>query len=208
MAAGAHTGALETRPLAVDRLTVVVARSHPLARAEEIGFAELLDQPFVGLSAGALHDHLAQQAARLGRRIGYRVRLRSFDAVARLLEAGIGVGVLPLAAVERHRTPALRAIRLADDWANRPLLHLRQGLQGSQPARAPAGGGTRTPVGDRPLREARPRQMEAALPDACSEQSGRNAIRHRETQARRSVHLPGGRIRTRWATSFAGSWVS
>ncbi len=122
VAAGAHTGALEVRPLAIDRLTVVVARSHPLAAREEMSFAELLDHPFVGLSAGALHDHLAQQAARAGRRIGYRVRLRSFDAVARLIEAGVGVGVLPLAAITRYRTPALTPIRLADDWANRRLL--------------------------------------------------------------------------------------
>ena len=129
VAAGAYTGTLETRSLAVDRLTVVIAATHPLAAREEIGFAELLDEPFVGLSAGALHDHLAQQAARIGRRIGYRVRLRSFDAVARLLEAGIGVGILPLAAVERHRTPALRAIRLADDWANRPLLICAKGFK-------------------------------------------------------------------------------
>lgn len=129
VAAGAYTGTLETRSLAVDRLTVVTAATHPLAAREEIGFAELLDEPFVGLSAGALHDHLAQQAARIGRRIGYRVRLRSFDAVARLLEAGIGVGILPLAAVERHRTPALRAIRLADDWANRPLLICAKGFK-------------------------------------------------------------------------------
>ncbi len=122
VAESAATGALQTRPLAVDRLTAITARAHPLAARERISFAELLEQPFVGLSAGALHDHLAQQAARLGRRVSYRVRLRGFDAVARLVEAGVGVGVLPLAAVERHRTPAIHAMRLTDAWANRRLL--------------------------------------------------------------------------------------
>jgi DNA-binding transcriptional LysR family regulator len=122
VAGSADLGRLETRALAVDRLTVIVAKKHPLARYEEIGFGDLLDQPFVGLSAGALHEHLAQNAARLGRRINYRVRLQSFGAVARLVEAGIGVGVMPLAAVERFRTPDLAAIRLTDDWANRRLL--------------------------------------------------------------------------------------
>ena len=122
MAAGAETDALEVRPLAVDRLTALVARSHPLAAQDETSFADLLGQPFVGLSAGALHDHLARQAAQLGRRINYRVRLRGFDAVARLIEAGIGVGVLPLAAIERYSTPDLKAVRLTDGWANRRLL--------------------------------------------------------------------------------------
>jgi len=122
VAATAHIGELEMRPLAIDRLTALMARQHPLAGREELSFAELLDEPFVGLSAGALHDHLAQQAARLGRRISYRVRLRGFDAVARLVEAGIGVGVLPLAAIERYKTPELKATRLTDAWANRRLL--------------------------------------------------------------------------------------
>jgi len=66
--------------------------------------------------------HLAQQATRLGRRITYRVRLRSFDAVARLMEAGIGVGVLPLAALKRYGTAELMPIPLTDDWAHRRLM--------------------------------------------------------------------------------------
>jgi DNA-binding transcriptional LysR family regulator len=122
VAGSADLGRLETRALAIDRLTVIAAKSHPLAQRTEIGFAELLDQPFVGLCAGALHEHLARHAARLGRRIAYRVRLQSFGAVARLVEAGVGVGILPLAAVAHYRTPALAAIRLRDDWANRRLL--------------------------------------------------------------------------------------
>ena len=122
IAGSADLGRLETKALAVDRLTVITARTHPLAAREEIDFAELLDEPFVGLTAGALHDHLTHNAARLGRRISYRVRLGSFEAVARLVEAGIGVGILPLTAVERSRTPELAAIRLTDNWANRRLL--------------------------------------------------------------------------------------
>lgn len=118
----ADLGRLQTRPLASDRLTAVAADTHPLAHRPAMGFAELLDEPFVGLSAGALHDHLAHHASRLGRRIAYRVRLRSFDAVARLVAAGIGVGVLPVAAVDRYRTPGLVAVRLADSWADRRLL--------------------------------------------------------------------------------------
>jgi DNA-binding transcriptional LysR family regulator len=122
VAGSADLGRLQTRPLAIDRLTVIVASTHRLAERTDVGFEELLDEPFVGLSAGALHEHLASHAARLGRRITYRVRLQSFGAVARLVEAGIGIGVLPLAAVERFGTPNLAAIRLTDEWANRRLL--------------------------------------------------------------------------------------
>jgi DNA-binding transcriptional LysR family regulator len=122
IAASADPGPLEIRPLGIDRLTVIVSRGNPLSARQEISFAELLDEPFVGLSAGALHDHLTLNAARIGRRINYRVRLRSFEAIAKLVEAGIGVGILPLAAVERHLNPGLTVIRLTDAWADRYLV--------------------------------------------------------------------------------------
>jgi len=122
IAGSADPGALQLRGLGGDRLTVLAASHHPLAAREAVGFAELLDEPFVGLGAGALHDHLEQHAARLGRRLVYRVRLRSFEAVARLVEAGVGLAILPLAAIERHPVAGVTTIRLTDAWAQRHLL--------------------------------------------------------------------------------------
>jgi DNA-binding transcriptional LysR family regulator len=115
-------GQLETIPLSTDRLVLIVPKTHALANRDAVTFAELLDEPFVGLSAGAIHTHLADHAARLGRRINYRVRLRSFDAVARLVEAGVGLGILPMAAATHCRTCGLAIVLLLDDWANRQLL--------------------------------------------------------------------------------------
>ncbi len=113
---------LEVRRLGLDQLMVIVGPGHALASRPEVSFSELLDEPFIGLGDGALHDHLAAQAASLRRRINYRVRLRSFEAIARLVEAGVGVSVLPIAAL--NRTPALMvtAIPLTDAWADRRLL--------------------------------------------------------------------------------------
>lgn len=122
IANSADTAGLETVTVAEDRLVVLFPSQHPLASSSSMRFAELLDQPFVGLSAGALHSHLADQAAKLGRRIGYRVRLRSFENVARLVEAGVGIGILPLAAAERVRSGGLTIVPLADRWARRHLV--------------------------------------------------------------------------------------
>lgn len=122
VADSADTGELQTRRLMSDRLTALVSTSHPMASRSEVSFAELLDEPFVGLGSGALHDHLAHNASRLGRRIAYRVRLKSFDAVASLVEAGVGVAVLPLAAVRRYSLPGVMALPLTDPWADRQLL--------------------------------------------------------------------------------------
>jgi DNA-binding transcriptional LysR family regulator len=115
-------GQLETIPLSTDRLVLIVPVTHPLASRNAIAFAELIDEPFVGLSAGALHAHLADHAARLGRRINYRVRLRSFDAIARLVEAGVGLGILPMAAAVHCGIGGLAIVPLLDDWASRQLM--------------------------------------------------------------------------------------
>ncbi|WP_408587988.1 LysR family transcriptional regulator [Novosphingobium sp.] len=115
-------GQLVTTEVADDTLVVLAQASHPLAARSSIAFLELLDEPFVGLSAGALHSHLADQAAKLGRRINYRVRLRSFETVARLVEAGIGIGILPLNAAERLGSDTLCLVPLSDRWAHRRLL--------------------------------------------------------------------------------------
>lgn len=128
VASTAETDGLDSRALAADRLTAIAGAGHVLAGRGTVSFGELLDHPFVGLGAGALHDHLAREAARLGRRITYRVRLTGFDAVARLVEAGVGVAVLPLAAVERHRGAGLAEVRLRDGWADRQLVVVARDL--------------------------------------------------------------------------------
>ena len=122
IANSADAGRLETIALSSDRLVLIVPATHPLAGREAVSFAELLEEPFVGLSAGALHSYLADHAARLGRRINYRVRLRSFDAVARLVEAGVGLGIVPLAAAALWRATGIRTVPLSDGWADRQLL--------------------------------------------------------------------------------------
>jgi DNA-binding transcriptional LysR family regulator len=50
------------------------------------------------------------------------VQLRSFDAVCRLVECNVGIGVVPATTAERHsRTMSIRRIELTDEWAVRKL---------------------------------------------------------------------------------------
>ena len=133
IANSADTGQLETIALSPDRLVLIVPAAHPLASREAVAFAELLEEPFVGLSAGALHSYLADHAARLGRGINYRVRLRSFDAVARLVEAGVGLGIVPLAATTPARATGIRTIPLTDAWADRELALCASSFRGLSP---------------------------------------------------------------------------
>lgn len=114
-------GGLETFPFRSDRFVVVAATGHPLAGQARVAFAEVLAFDLVGLErTSALQRFLADKAARLGRTPSLRVQLRSFDAVCRLVEAGVGVGVVPQSTAARVAQP-LSVIELADDWAVRDL---------------------------------------------------------------------------------------
>ncbi|MCF8475487.1 MAG: LysR family transcriptional regulator [Pseudolabrys sp.] len=117
-----HAG-LDTFPFRSDRFVLVVARDHPLAGRSRIGFAEVLDYDMVGLDrASAIQRFLADKANRIGRPLRLRVQLRSFDAICRLVECNVGVGIVPETTVQRTaRTMAISALPLADAWALREL---------------------------------------------------------------------------------------
>jgi DNA-binding transcriptional LysR family regulator len=116
-------GGLHTFPFRSDRFVLVVARDHPLAKRSSVGFAEVLDYDMVGLDrASAIQRFLAEKATRVGRAIRLRVQLRSFDAICRLVECNVGVGIVPETTVERTaHTMAITAVALADPWAQREL---------------------------------------------------------------------------------------
>ena len=116
-------GGLTTYPFRTDRFVLVVARDHPLAQRTEIDFAEVLDHDFVGLDrASALQRFVADKASRLGRVLKLRVQLRSFDAVCRLVEKNVGVGIVPETTLRwAAKAMAIRAVALTDSWALRDL---------------------------------------------------------------------------------------
>ena len=123
VAATVDTSALETYPYRTDRFVLVVAREHSLAKRAKIPFAQVLDHDFVGLDrASALQRFLADKAARIGQPLRLRVQLRSFDAVCRLVECNVGIGIVPESTARRvARTMAIVVVPLTDPWAVREL---------------------------------------------------------------------------------------
>lgn len=115
---------LESRPFRSDRLVLVMPRGHRLAALPEVAFADTLDEAFVGLSPGsALQEYLNSLAARAGRSLSFRVRVRGPVALCRLVERGVGVGIVPELAAQRAReSAALHVVPLSDSWAPRVLL--------------------------------------------------------------------------------------
>jgi len=56
------------------------------------------------------------------RTLKVRIQVSSFDGICRMIEQGLGIGVLPEAAVRNEILAAgLRAVQLVDDWALRTL---------------------------------------------------------------------------------------
>jgi DNA-binding transcriptional LysR family regulator len=111
----------ELRPWRSDRLVAVLPEGHPLGRPRRLAFAALLAHDLVGLDQGtALHGALRMAADAAGQELRLRVTVRSFEAVAMLVGAGLGLAVLPEPAVRRH-AEALRLalVPLSDPWAMR-----------------------------------------------------------------------------------------
>jgi DNA-binding transcriptional LysR family regulator len=121
VAATVDASALETYPYRKDRFVLVVARNHPFATRAKISFAEVLGHDFVGLDrASALQRFLAEKAARIGQPLRLRVQLRSFDAVCRLVECNVGIGIVPQTTARRMASTIV-AVALTDPWAVREL---------------------------------------------------------------------------------------
>jgi len=112
---------LSFTPFFSDTLVLLTPSSHRLASRRRLRLAEALDEPFITLHDGtALSNRLVTSAAAAGRPLNVRMRMRGFDAVCRMVAAGLGVGVLPLEAIAPQMAHLpLVAVPLSDPWAQR-----------------------------------------------------------------------------------------
>ena len=105
-----------------DRLVAVVPRGHAL-RARQSAFTQLLKYDLVALeSSAAMMRLLSDAASAAGQPMRLRVQVKSFEAVCKLVQAGLCIGVLPeVAALDFAPIMGLRLIRLTDEWAARRM---------------------------------------------------------------------------------------
>lgn len=117
-----------------DELVALLPSSSKRPRLTALRFSQLLDRPFVGLSSDAgLSRFLLQQAARSGQIPRHRVRVSNFDTIACMVEAGVGVAVMPRSAAKRRRAARVQIVPLQDTWAQRKLLVCLTPQAGSRP---------------------------------------------------------------------------
>ena len=114
---------LERRRYRGDELVLLMPADHRFAQCETIRFEATLDEEFVGLNEGSsLLSRMRDAALAVDRAIKIRIQVTSFDGICRMIEAGLGIGVLPQGAVRAElRAAGLCTVPLADSWAQRTL---------------------------------------------------------------------------------------
>lgn len=126
------TAGLEALPYRQDRLVLVVPNGHPLSQIGEINFADTLNFDHIGLpESSAFNVFIRQICDELHRPMKTRIKVSNFESSCRMIEAGVGVGILPESTAKRH-APALglAIIPLVDAWAIRKLMICVRSLEG------------------------------------------------------------------------------
>jgi DNA-binding transcriptional LysR family regulator len=112
---------LQAIHFSTDRLVLATAKNHRFARRKKIAFSETLDEDAVGMQQGStLQTFLGQVVDSLGKPLKLRIQLSSFDAMCRMIGAGVGVGIVPESAARRNQASmGIALIELLDAWSVR-----------------------------------------------------------------------------------------
>jgi DNA-binding transcriptional LysR family regulator len=120
---GAYRHDLEFLPYHSDQLIVITPKDHALARKRSVSFQKTLEFDFVGLTVGsALHNQVLRAAQELDRTPKLRIQVNSFDALCLMVEAGLGIGIVPKGAAKPYfKGLRIRPVVLDEPWAHREL---------------------------------------------------------------------------------------
>lgn len=121
-------GDLEVTLYRRDTLVLAVPEGHALAGRPSVTLDDILDQDIVSLQDGSsIQGYVDAQAEAQGRLPKTRVQVMSFDGVRRMVEAHLGVAILPHGAVlDAARDSKLTMVPIDEPWADRELLLVRK----------------------------------------------------------------------------------
>ena len=111
----------ETVDFNSDSLVLVVAKDHPLASEKSVPFTRTLDYDHVRLhEASAIHAFLRQVCSAVHRTLRMRIEVSNFETACRMIEADIGVGIVPGSSARRRAERlAICIVPLEDAWSLR-----------------------------------------------------------------------------------------
>lgn len=109
----------------IEHLAVITPKGHPLASTECFTLDTVLAEPFVCLPAGSeIHTLTMNLAVAHGATLDIRIQVQSFDAVCRMVAAGMGIGLVPHDSVLLNTTQEgfeLEVLPVAEEWAKQPV---------------------------------------------------------------------------------------
>lgn len=114
---------IESVEYRTDRMVLIVPADHPFADRVSMEFREALVAPLVALAADSAWDAMIAAAARkAGIPAQLKFRLRSIDAVCRMVGAGFGVSVIPRGIYSTvSRDVNVRSVDLEESFVHRSL---------------------------------------------------------------------------------------
>ncbi|WP_339490816.1 LysR family transcriptional regulator [Pseudomonas sp. EL_65y_Pfl2_R95] len=112
---------LQVLHFSTDRLLLAVPKNHPLSDKPQVTLRDTLEYQHIGLHEGStLLSFLREHVEKLGKKLSLRIQVSSFEAICRMVEAGVGIGIIPESAAQRHsRTMQLTTIELDEPWSVR-----------------------------------------------------------------------------------------
>jgi DNA-binding transcriptional LysR family regulator len=119
---GAQEADIEFEPLLEEPFVVACPRDHPLARRRKLSWAELAQHDYVTIAQGSGNRLLIDQAlAHSSTRPRWFCEVHHVTALVSLVEAGLGLGVVPRLAMPPRGHPALVSIALHAPQVSRTL---------------------------------------------------------------------------------------
>ncbi len=115
------TTGLRILPYRRDRLVALMPSGHALSKAHSVNFADLAKHDLVGPQKGSFLDSLVTRATSdLTEPLRLRVRVNGFETAASMVEAGLGVALVPERLAARYAATAdLIAVPIKDKWVLR-----------------------------------------------------------------------------------------
>jgi DNA-binding transcriptional LysR family regulator len=116
-------------PLLEERFVVALRRDHPLAKRTQLSWGDLSAYDYISLAQGSGNRFLIDQAlAQHTQRPRWFCEVQHVPALVSLVEAGLGIGVVPQLAMPPNNHAALASVPLSDPPVSRQIgLIMRRG---------------------------------------------------------------------------------
>jgi DNA-binding transcriptional LysR family regulator len=114
---------IEVAHFRTDTLIVLVPAGHPLAKRDKVSFRETLSYSHITLTAGTQLNYQLINAARAeSANVRIDIETSGYDAMCVLINANMGIGILPEGCVDLYRVPDTARVKLDEEWAERKIL--------------------------------------------------------------------------------------